>query len=474
MGVGAAGGSAGPQSAFNNPQILSALLPSYNISALDNALQAQLTAAESPLSNLSQQISGLQSQIGAWQALQTDLTAVQSDAQALAGQSLYQGISASSNAPTVVGASAGGTGSPGTYLVGVSQLMQPEIVNSAVQSSATTALGDSGTFSIDGASVSVSSSNSLQDIANAINAASTGVTATVLGSGSGYVLNLASSTGTAITWSDPNGILQGLGVLGSGGTPANLVQAAQPALYTINGVSEQSPTDGSTAIPGVTLTLLGTTGTTPATVTVTQNQQAIVSQFQQFASDVNTLISAVNQYAGPGGVLEGNATVLGIADTLQQALGGYNPANPSGYQSLSQIGITLTAPVGSPTKLKMSVDTATLQQALNGNAADVALLLNGSSGAIAQQLVTELNSLVGTDGALPGQISALQAQQGNLSSEINNPNSAINMMVSAQEQSLQTDFQNMLQALLTSQTQGDQITQFLNAQYAKASGQSGG
>ena len=473
MGVAAAGGAGAPQSAFSNPQILSALLPNYNIAALDNALQAELTAAAAPLSNISQQISGLQSQITAWQGLQSDLTAVQSDAQALAGSSLYQGIAASSNAPTAVAASAAGTGSPGTYQVGVSQLMQPEIVNSGVQSSATASLGYSGTIGLDGVSVSISPSNSLQNIASAINAAGTGVTATVLGSGSGDVLKLASSSGTPITWSDPNAILQKLGVLGSTGSPANLVQAAQPALYTINGVSEQSPTDTSTAIPGVTLSFLSTTGATPATVTVAQNQQAIISRFQQLASDVNTLIAAINQYAGPGGVLEGNASVLGIADSLQQALGIYNPSNPPGYQALSQIGVTLSAPVGAPSKLQMSVSTATLQQALQGNAAAVALLLNGSTGSIAQQLVAELNSLVGTDGSLTQQISALQTQQTTISSEINNPNSAVNMMVSSQQQSLQTDFQNMLQALLTSQTQGDQITQFLNVQYGKG-GQSGG
>ncbi len=476
MSLLAPGGAAGTsQSAWNNPQILSALLPNYNISALDNAMQAELTAAATPLSDLSAQLSSIQTQVSAWQTLQGDLNSVLTDAQSLAGQTLYQGVSATSSDPAAVGASGSGTGAPGTYQVAVTQLMQPEIDNSAAQSSASSALGYSGSFTINGATVQVGSGDSLQTIADSINAASAGVTATVLPSGGKYVLNLASTEGSAISWTDPSNILQGLGVLNSALAPANQVQAAKPTLYTVNGVSEQSPTDGdSTSIPGVTLTFSGTTGATPATVTVAQNQQAIVAQFQQLAGDVNHLLSDIQTYAGQGGVLEGNATVLGISDSLQQALGSFNPSQPGGDQSLSQIGVTLSAPVGSPSQLTMSVDTTSLQKALGGNAAAVALLMNGATTGIAQQLVTELNSLVGTTGSITGQISNLQSQESSVSSQVNDPNSAINMEVNAEQQALQTQFQNMLQALLTSQTQGDQIQGFLNQQYAAASGKSGG
>jgi hypothetical protein len=178
----------------------------------------------------------------------------------------------------------------------------------------------------------------------------------------------------------------------------------------------------------------------------------------------------VNRYAGKGGVLEGDATVLGVNDTLEQALTATNSALPSGYQSLAQVGVTISAPVGSPDQLSMSVNTAALQTALNGNAADVAMLLNGATAGIAQQLVQQLNTMVGPVGTVPTEVSALQTQISNLSSEINDPTSAVNMRITQQQQALQTEFQNMITALMTSQGQGAQIQGFLQAQYGYGSG----
>jgi flagellar hook-associated protein 2 len=240
-------------SLWNNPQILSALLPGVNLSAMQQAMQAELNVDAIPLANMSQQLSQLQSQLSAWQALQGDLTNLQADAQTLAGSSLYAGIAATSSDTNVATVTAGGTGSPATYQLTVTNLMSPEIDNSALQSSDSTALNYTGSFSLNGTSISVSSSDTLQTIAQSINAAAAGVTATVLPSSGSYVLNLASTEGQAITWSDPNGILQGLGVLSGAQVPANQVQAAAAARYSINGVSETSVTDAdSTSIPGVT------------------------------------------------------------------------------------------------------------------------------------------------------------------------------------------------------------------------------
>jgi len=468
------GSSGGPSSLWNNPQLLSALLPNLNLQSLQQAMQAQLNVDEIPLSNMSQQLQTVQSQLSAWQALQSGLNALQTDAQNLGGSSLYQGLSAGSSNAQAVGATASGTGTPGSYQVQVTGLMRPEIDNSAAQSSASAALGYSGTFSVNGTTVQVAPTDSLQTIAQSINTAGAGVTATVLPSGGAYVLNLASTQGQPITWGDGAGILQGLGVLGPGVSPADQLQSAQAATYSINGVNETSPSaTDSTSIPGVTLNLLATTGTTPVTVSVTQNQGSITSGFEQLASDYNNLIGTLNTYAGPGGVLEGNATVLGIGNTLQDVLAGTDPALPSGYQSLNQTGVTISAPVGSPNQLSMSVNTGTLQAALQANSGDVAALMNTPGSGVAQQLTQQLGTLLGPTGSIGGEISDLQSQMGQLSTQINDPNSAVNMMINAQQQGLQTDFENMLTALVSSQSQGQQIQGFMNAAYGQSYTSSG-
>jgi flagellar hook-associated protein 2 len=321
----------------------------------------------------------------------------------------------------------------------------------------------------------VATSDSLQTLAQKINAAGAGVTATVLPSGSQYVLNIASTQGTAISWSDPNAILQGLGVLTSTGVPAQQLQKAAPAQYTINGVAETSPTNtDATSIPGVTLSFLAPTGSTPATVTVGQDQNSVVAAFQKLASDYNALLTDLNKLAGKGGVLEGEAGVLAVGNALQQILTDVHPGLPAGYQALAQIGVTLSAPVGSPTQLSMQVAAATLQKALATNGAAVAQLMNGAGG-IAQLLVQELNTLVGPSGSVGGAIRELQQQISALSNEINSPTSPINLRIAAQQQALQAEFERMLSALVLSQAQGRQIQGFLLAQYgAQALGGSGG
>ena len=478
MSVGSAGtanplGSSSQNSLWNNPQLLGAMLPNYNISALDQAMQSELNVDAIPLSQMAQQVSGLQSQASAWNQLQTDLQNLQSDANTLAGQSLYQGLSASSSNPSDVTATATGTGPVGSYQVSVKSLMAVQIVESASQTSDTSALGYSGSFSINGTSISISSTDTLQQLASAINNAAAGVTATVLQPNTGgYVLNIAGTTGQAMTWSDPNSILQSLGVLTSGGSPAHQLQGAAQAQYTVNGVSEQSPTNSdSTSIPGVTLNFLQ--GSSSVTITTSQNQSAVVGAAQQLATDYNTLLSDLNKYTGQGGLLEGSGAVLGLSSSLYQTLTNTVSTQPAGFQSLAQIGITISAPVGSPQNLKMSVNSSTLQAALTQNPAAVASLLDSATG-VATQLQQQLNGYVGASGTVPAQISQLNSQISSMNNEINNPNSYVNQIIQAQNQQLQNEFNNMITALLQSQSQGQAVQGFLNAQFGNTSGSGSG
>ena len=480
LGAVGGGGSSSTPSVWNNPQILGAMLPNVNLSAMQQAMQAQLLVDEQPLSDMSTQMSNLQTQLSAWQTLSGDLSQLQTDVQSLGGTSLYQGIAAQSSNQNVLTATAdpSATGSPGTYQIQVTNLATPEIDNSTAQTSDTTALGLSGSIGINGQTIQVTSSDTLQTLAANINSANAHVTATVLpttvSGTTQYVLNIASTQGQPISWSDPNGILSGLGIE-SGGTPTNQVQAAKAASFTINGVAETNPSDTLTSsIPGVTLQLVGPS-TSPIQVTVSQNTAAITGQVKQLATDYNTLLSDLNKYSGKGGALEGNAGLLGIAQTLQQALTQQNPSQPAGFQSLAQIGVVLKAPVGSPDQLQLSVNSGTLQQALQSNPQAVASLFNATGG-VAALLQNDLSTYVGTTGNITGTISQLQSQISTLSSQINDPNSPINEEITQQQAVLQNQFQQMLQAMLLSQSQSQQISQFVQQQFGSqgGGGQGGG
>ena len=472
-GIGAASG------AYTNPALLGMLLPNFNATAYQKAMQVPVTMAEAGLAQLSTQNQTLGKQVSAWQTIQNDLAAVNSAAQALeqspaTGTPVYGKIAVQSSATSQVQATTthGVAGSPGVYTIGPASgktavvLAQNEIVNSASQSSATTGLGLAGTFSIQGKSISVSSSSTLQDIATAINAAGAGVTASVMEpSGGGYVLSIQGDKAGPLTFSDPNGILAHLGIESSSGTP-NIVQAYRYAQYSVNGVSVTkggSNTDAST-IPGVTFTLTGTAG---ATLTVTQNTKAVQSGVASLVSAVNQLLSDAQSLGGKGGLLEGSATLQGIVSGVEQAMGTYQPSQPGGYQSGSQVGLTLSAPVGSPTKLKAALSDTAFSSALASDPSAVASLLGGSSG-IATTMANIANEYAGTTGALQQRIQSLQQQQTQVQQQISDPLSAANEAITFARQQAQQDWTALVQALVAQQSQSG----ILSGMLAKSGGKS--
>jgi flagellar hook-associated protein 2 len=462
---------------YNNPQLLGTLFPTINMQAINAAFQVQQIQVQQPIAEASTQLSSLSAPLSAWQSLQADLQALQSDATSLGGTSLYQGITASSSNAAEVSATGSGQGTFGSYQVQVNNLIQSEIDNSAGQANSSTALGYSGTFSINGVSVTVASTDTLAQIASDINNASTGVTATVMNTGSGstpYVLNLASTQGQAVTWYDPNGILQSLGILNSNGTVADQIQAPKAASYSINGVSLTSVTNSdSTTIPGVTLNLLASTGGSPVTVTVSQNTGAIQAAVGQFVNDFNKFLADSQKYAGKGGAIEGNATIGSISDQLMQILNSTVSGQPSTMDSVAQAGLSLSAPVGSPDQFALALDSTTLQSSLQSDPAAVASLWNGTSG-VATQVQTLLNNVLGADGGVSAAISDLQQQQQQLSNEISSPTSTLNQIVNAQMQALQAQFNNLMTTLVSLSSQSSTISTYMNMQYTMALQQAGG
>ncbi len=473
-GVGTVSGFGGAGSAYNNPAMLALVLPgmnSTNITALQQAMQIPVDLASQGLANLSNQSKSIQTEISAWQTIQNDLGSLLGAAQALesdSSSSVYGQIApSSSNSTNVSVASNGQTGEAGTYVIGPAQgqssiiLAQNEIVNSTSQSSATSALNLSGSFSINGVSVSINANDNLQSIAQAINKAGVGVTAAVMDPpGGGFVLSLQGQQAGPLTFSDPNGILQSLGVLSSSGT-ANVVQASQYAEYSVNGVQITQGTSNTDAssIPGVTFTLNNTAG---ATVTVTQNTQGVQSAVQSLTSAFNQVLADVNRYAGKGGVLEGNGTLLSIMQGVEGTFGAMVSGAPNGYNSVPQIGLSLTAPVDNPGNLSASLDTTTFNTAISANPAAVQNLLGGSSG-IATQLANLLNGYVGPGGTLGTKVSNLQQQVTTIQSEINDPNSPENQAIAFAQQQAQQEFTAMVQALSAQQTAQGTIQGLLSA-----------
>jgi flagellar hook-associated protein 2 len=227
----------------------------------------------------------------------------------------------------------------GSYSLTVQQLATAHKVASSSYASRSDDLGLSGSITLgidggDGVAIDIDADMSLADIAQAINnvKTSSGVQATVLKvSDSAYQLILTSvDTGETIVAGDDDGVLKSLGVLDDSGGFADEVQAAQEAIFSLDGVSiTRSSNDVDDVLDGVTLHLYSTTSTGQSiTVEVGQNLSDIYDAVTAFVDAYNAYRQwalSQQQLSSSGGassdsVLFGDSTIRSINTKIASAL----------------------------------------------------------------------------------------------------------------------------------------------------------
>ena len=373
-----------------------------------SSIVSQLMTVESqPVTLLQQQEAGYQTQLTALGTVKGALTAFQTAVQGLTSASQYQSLNATSSS-TAVGASAASGAALGNYTVSVSALAQAQSLVAAGQTSETTAIGSGATTTlsftfgtISGGTLSSgtytgatftpngsgtktvtinSSNNSLQGIADAINAANIGVSASIVNDGS--------STPYRLVLTGPTGVSNSMDIAVSGdATISNLLSenpagtqsltqttAAQSAQMTVNGITvTQNSNTVANAVQGVTFNLNAVTST-PATVSVTSNTSGITSAVNTFVNAYNSLNTAIQGVASydssttTAGVLMGDPMVNAIETQMHAALNNAITGTTSTYTTLDAIGVTFQQD-GS-----LAVDNTKLNTAISTNASDIASL----------------------------------------------------------------------------------------------------
>ena len=372
-------------------------------SGLDvNGLITQLMAAErQPVALFDRKTSDYKAQLSAYGTLSSTLATLQTAAGSAASLSKLRAVTANVADTSLANASAAAGAAAGSYALEVQILAQSHKLNSGAFASTSTSLGEgtltfdfgsyaSGSFSQnpDKSSVSVTitaGQDSLAGVRDAINAASAGVSASVVNDGTGQRLLITSKdTGAAnalrISVADIDGQntdtagLSRLAYNAATGGTTNLAQAAaaRDASFVLDGISvtRASNTVGD-AIEGVTLTLLKAAPGTTTSLNVTRNVDAAVSTVQSFVQAYNSAssslrsLSAYNVDTKTGAVLQGDSTLIGIQSKLRAMLGALVD-NAGGYGSLSELGIAFQRD-GS-----LLTDTGKLRTALNDPAKDAA------------------------------------------------------------------------------------------------------
>ena len=352
--------------------LISGQVAGFNVTA---AVDGLLGVQKFEISQLKNQQAALTARQNALTAINTAASSLRNTAIGMEDSAKFFGYTASlSSSSSTVAASnlldVSGTNnvSAGQHSIVVSQIAQAQRLSSSVAvknsagiaaTSASAVLNISGSFQIAGQTVSVNTSNSLNDIAASINqldtgASATGVSASVMQVGSNnFRLILASdqtgATGFTIAGADLNatGALAGLQLGASGQANAyQMLMAPQDANISIDGLSiSRSSNTITDALSGVTLNLKQANPAVTVTISIGVDKTALQSNVKSFISAYNGLQKLVNDQfsfnakTGASGVLAGNPLLTTIQSNLSSSVLKSVPGLASNRNSLAMIGV---------------------------------------------------------------------------------------------------------------------------------------
>lgn len=306
------------------------------------------------------ELNGLKS---VWSEVKTRLLKLEEELVDLKRESTFKPLAACSSDEKILTATATMSASPGTYSITISRLAQAHTVASDRQADPSVALDLSGSFTINGQSITVSATDSLQSIRDKINSTpNTGVTASIVDNRL-VIQSINTGASEAITFSDPDNVLETLGVLTSTKTVKNELVAPQDAEFTVNGLTvTRSVNDPGDVIAGVTLNLRSQ-ASTPVTLEIKTDTQKVISSIKEFVDAYNGTLDYLNARLSKGGELFGDPTSQRLASSLRIQATDAVTGISSEFKCLAEIGIKTSVDKSG----KLSVDESELGQAIESN-----------------------------------------------------------------------------------------------------------
>jgi flagellar hook-associated protein 2 len=339
-------------------------------------LNLVMQQASQPLQVLQSRQSSLATEGSAYALLATRLGTLETAAADLSTSTGVTSYAASVSDPTAVAVGPTSSAVGGTYNVVVTSLAAAQVTasTSTAPDADTTAVATGGTLTIGGVAVTVTGSLTLQGLAAQINATTNvPATASVVESAPGaYRLVLTGTkTGTANAFTVTNALTGGAGVTFGG----NTLTAADASL-SINGLAITSASNTLTsAIPGVTLSLMHADPLKTVAVSVSPDDAALVAKVQTFVSaynSLNTFVQAQSAAAASGqtGTLAHDTILRQARSALRASLGaGYGSAT---FTHLAEVGI------GFDQAGSLTLDKTALTSALTQSRSSVVSLFVGT------------------------------------------------------------------------------------------------
>lgn len=361
-----------------------------------------------PLTAVTQQKTDYQSQISAYGTLKSSLSTFQTAVSALSSASKFNAQTVTSGSTSVFTATSDGSATLGNYAVTVSQLAKSQKLSVSGFANTADVVGTGtltisfGTYATVGntftpntakpdLSLTIdSTNNTLAGVRDAINAANSSVSATIINDGTtNHLVITSKDTGEVnslkISVTDSgdtnNTDTSGLSKLAydptaSVGSGKNMsqMQAAQNAVLDIDGIAVVKASNTVTdAISGVTLNLLTTSGGNSANLGVASNKDKVKESITAFVDAYNKLdtsLRSLTKYDETGkssGVLLGDATARSVISQLKSVMT-KTITTGGNLTTLSQVGVAFQRDG------KLALDSTKLDAAVASNFSDIASL----------------------------------------------------------------------------------------------------
>jgi len=448
------------------------------ISGLDtnDMIDQMLKIQQQPIETLKLQNSAYEVDLSTYGSLQSSLSTLSAAMDGLNSEAALTSFSATSGDTDLFTVSAEDNAKTGNYSISVTQMAEAQKLTSPAFTQ-DESVGE-GTLHLqigegNVTNISVAATDSLEDVAQSINAADAGVQAAVLFDGTSYFLTLAAEdTGSENTISltatdtgdDDDSDTNGLSrlVYDADGT-TNMVntQDAADAIITVDGVANihRQTNEIDDVIQGITINLKSAPESPDNTtfLKVERNRANVVSSINAFVNAYNDVMTFIDEQQAfdasteIGGVLQGDATTNSIRNRLKDMISG-TVSGAGTYEKLADMGIELNGDGD------LEVDSSALNNALDENFDDVISFFTQSAGTqgFAVNMSASLDSFLDTtSGSLATRTSGIQKTMDNNEDKMEN----LDRQNMIWETRIRSQYNAMELLLAQYQTTGDYLTQ---------------
>ena len=250
-----------------------------------------------PIARLQQQQQKYLKQADVIAALKGQISNVAQSANSLLTADAFSAVIPSNSDSSVASLVMSGVGQAGNYTLSVSKLAQSQKISSGAQSSVSSALGQTGQFTINGKLVSVDSTDSLSSVARKINDVSPGATASIINGGTGNAYLTITSSNSGISGKPQLSDLTGsfLSTIGVLGATENIRLPITNGAAGINFSSSSDIVGSSLGVTGLTAQTIKVNGVNVSINLQTDSLQAVADKINSASTGATASVVSVTE-----------------------------------------------------------------------------------------------------------------------------------------------------------------------------------